>query len=100
MNDHIGASGARNVVLIVKRTRRAPTRALRKRGQKSARPRRAESNPCDDRDDLDTPVESFVRAMARELALDPDVPADYRTRRQMLRLARGRRGRAWPSIAR
>jgi hypothetical protein len=53
----------------------------------SPRPKRAESNPFCAGDDLDTPVESFVRAMAGELGLDGDTPADYRTRRQLLRLS-------------
>ena len=71
----------------MKRTRRAPTRALRETRPKPPSPNRTTSGPCDARSDVDTPVESFVRAMAAELGLDDDTPADYRTRRQLLRLS-------------
>jgi hypothetical protein len=59
----------------------------RTRAPTTPSPRRDTSDPSDERDDLDTPVESFVRAMAVELRLDDDSPADYRTRRQLLRLS-------------
>lgn len=58
-----------------------------KRGPTTPNSRLTGSNPFDEGDDLDTPVESFVRAMAVELGLDDDTPTDYRTRRQLLRLS-------------
>ncbi len=49
--------------------------------------KRATSNPSEEGDDLDTPVGSFVRAMAVDLGVDGDTSANYRTRRQLLRLS-------------
>lgn len=58
-----------------------------KRGPNTPSPKRGTSTRSKEGDDLDTPVGSFVRAMAVDLGLDQDTPANYRTRRQLLRLS-------------
>ena len=69
-------------------------------GPNTPRRKRPVAASFDECDDLDTPVESFVRALAVDLALDLDTPADYRTHRQLLRLSFGRRPRDSPSTER
>ena len=58
-----------------------------KRGPNTPSSKRVTSNHSGQGDDLDTPVGSFVRAMAVDLGVDGDTSANYRTRRQLLRLS-------------